>query len=495
MMNFAIYAMVYLGSALMLYNIYGFINYARSLHGQENLKEHNKILYIPIILLIFFLAGYLAIGIFGRPDLMVSSILFGGSIFVFVIYKLIVRITARISEGERLHAELMAAEQSSRAKNVFLASVSHEMRTPLNVIIGLDTLALSEAGLSTDTKYRLEKIGDSAKYLLGLINNILELNNSEIEKPETKKEPFSLGDAVRQVNAIVSTLCADKGLDYSCTVPDNAMGKYIGDEAVVKQSLLCLLDNAVRYTPAPGQVELSIECDHRESGCHELRFTITDTGVGIDRDFLPHVFDAFSREDSTATSSGGSGLGLAVTKGYVENMGGTISVESEKNKGSVFTICLSLPAVAEEEVSIKPYEEISLEQKRILIVEDIPENAEIVADLLEIEGVITAHAPNGKIALDMFRDSELYYYDAILMDLRMPVMDGLTATREIRALRREDAPVVPIIALSANAFETDIRHSLDAGMNAHIAKPADADELYSTIKKYIGLLQAGKMDS
>ena len=489
MIIFAIYAMVYLGSALMVYNIYGFINYARSLRGHEKLEENNKILYIPIILLIFFLAGYLVIGIFGKPDLMVSSILFGGSVFVFVMYKLMVRITAMISEGEHLRAELMAAEKSSRAKNVFLASVSHEMRTPLNVIIGLDTLALGEAELSPDTRYRLEKIGDSAKYLLGIINNILELNNSGTEKLEPKKEPFSLGDAIRQVNAIVSTLCADKRLDYSFTAPDNAMTKYIGDEAMIKQALLCMLDNAVKYTPAPGRVELAIDCAHKENDRHELRFTVTDTGVGIDSDFLPHVFDAFSREDTT---SAGSGLGLTVAKSCVENMGGTVSAKSEKNKGSVFTICLTLQTVPEEEALPEPDTEVTLEGKRILIVEDIPENAEIVSDLLEIEGVIPSHAENGKIAVDMFNGSPLYYYDAVLMDLRMPVMDGLTATREIRALGREDASVIPIIALSANAFETDIRQSLDAGMNAHIAKPADSNELYSTIKRFIALSQSGQ---
>jgi len=489
MISFAIYAMVYLGSALMLYNIYGFIRYARSLRGQKNWEKHNKVLYIPIILLIFFLAGYLAIGIFGKPDIIVSGILFGGSIFVFVIYKLMTLITKRIIEGEHLRAELMAAEESSRAKSDFLSSMSHEMRTPLNVIIGLDSLALGEKDLSPDTRHRLEKIGDSAKYLLGIINNILELNNSETEKLEPKKEQFSLCAAIRQVNAIIGTLCADKGLTYSFTVPDRGECIYIGDELMIKQVLLTLLDNAVKYTDAPGRVELSIDCSPSEGDIRYLQFRVSDTGEGIDSDFLPHVFDAFSREDASATSSGGSGLGLAVAKSYIEHMGGTISVESEKNKGSVFTIILSMPFVAgaDEDPPKQDAEEVTLENKHILIVEDIPENAEIVSDLLEIEDALPEHAENGKIAVDMFSRSPLDYYDAVLMDLRMPVMDGLTATRTIRALDRADAATVPIIALSANAFEKDIQQSLEAGMNAHLAKPADADMLYSTIKKYISM--------
>lgn len=480
--------MVYLGSALMIYNICGFINFARSLRGQKTWEKHNKILYIPIALLILFFIGYLAVGIFGKPDLIVSGILFGGSIFVFVMYKLMTHITEMISEGELIHARLMAAEESNRAKNDFLASVSHEMRTPMNVIIGLDTVALSEPELSPDTRHRLEKIGESAKYLLGLINNILDLNNDEIHEIEIKNEPFSLSDALRQVNAIVSSLCEEKGLSYTFDYSENFEGIYLGDETIIKQILLALLDNAVKYTDRSGSVKLALDCAASDESTKNIRFTISDTGKGIDSNFLPHIFDVFAREDQSATGGGGTGIGLAVTKEYIDRMGGSISVTSEKNKGTVFTVTLPMTVVQEESLpQIEETEDVTLEGRRVLIVEDIPENAEIVADLLELEGAESEHAENGKIGVDMFRKSTLGYYDAVLMDLRMPIMDGITATREIRSSDREDAASVPIIALSANAFETDIKKSLDAGMNAHLAKPADADQLYATIKKFISL--------
>ena len=490
MIRFVTSAMVFLGSLLMIYNIYGFIRFARSIRTKKGWDANNKILYIPIFLLIFFLLGYIAVGFFGDPDLIVSGILFGGSIFVFVIYLLLTKITDRVSESQHLEAQLMAAEQSSRVKSEFLASMSHEMRTPLNVIIGLDTVALSEPDLSPDTRHRLEKIGESAKYLLGLINNILSLNSSENDKIELKKEAFPLSDAVRQINALTSSMCAGKGLSYKFSAADDVDGSYIGDETVIKQVIFAMLDNAVKYTNAPGAVELSIDCVSEANNIRNIRFTVSDTGIGMDREFLQHVFDAFTREDASTTGSGGSGLGLAVAKRHIEDMGGTITAESEKNKGSVFTFTLPLEHIETgEEPQPDEGDEVTLEGKRILIVEDMPENAEIVADLLELEDAETEHAENGKIAVDMFSASPVGYYDAVLMDLRMPVMDGLTATREIRALDRADAASVPIIALSANAFETDINQSLAAGMNAHLAKPADAVQLYSTIKKFIALLQ------
>ncbi|MBR3538437.1 MAG: response regulator, partial [Eubacterium sp.] len=208
-----------------------------------------------------------------------------------------------------------------------------------------------------------------------------------------------------------------------------------------------------------------------------------DTGIGMDEEFISHVFDAFSKEDEGITNRfGGSGLGLSVTKKAVDLMGGSINVESKKGKGSSFTVTLPF-RITEKKAPVLPQkEESNLEGKKILIVEDLPENAEIVADLLELEGVETEHAENGQVALEMFRNRDAGYYDAILMDLRMPVMDGLTATREIRALTRPDAKTIPIIALTANAFDSDIKASLSAGMNVHLAKPTDADLLYLTLK-------------
>ena len=488
MVNFFIYAMVYLGSALMVYNIIGFIRFARYIKGLKHWGKENRILYIPIVLLILFLIGYLVVGIFGSPDLIVSGILFGGSIFVFIIHLLLFGIARRIVKAERMEAQLMAAEESNRAKNDFLASISHEMRTPLNVILGLDTIALGQPGVPEQTKESLRKIGLSASHLLGLINNILDINRIETGKLVVHRQEFSLSDVLDQIGSIIETLGADKGLTYAESGRAQCAGRYVGDAMLVKQVLIALLDNAVKYTDAPGRVELKIASSTGPDGATLLRFDVVDTGVGMDPSFIPKVFDVFSREDTGSTSRhGGCGLGLAVTKKTVDLLGGEISVKSEKNVGSTFTVVLPFKKLAEETVPEGKEQALkSLSGRRVLIVEDIPENAEIVADLLDLEEVQTDHAENGRIGVEMFEKSPPGYYDAILMDLRMPVMDGLSAARAIRELSRPDAQEIPIIALTANAFANDIKQTMEAGMNAHLAKPADSDMLYDTLKKYIG---------
>ncbi|MGI6014473.1 MAG: ATP-binding protein [Oscillospiraceae bacterium] len=484
-MEFVIYGLIYLGSALMIYNIIGFIRFARMMKSQGGWTRENKILYIPIILLAFFLAGYLAVGIFGKPDFIISGILFGGSVFVFVMYLLLDRIAKRILENERLEAQLMAAKESNRAKTVFLSGISHEMRTPLNVILGLNTLSLNDPSLSDETRSRTEKINQSAQQLLGIVNNILDLNSLETGEFLIKKDAFSLLDLIGQVSAITNDRCAEKGLDYRRDIAPGVCEGWIGDDMRLKQILLTLLDNAVKYTDAPGQVVLKVRQNDARDGSKALVFAVEDSGTGIDPEFLSRIFDLFAKEDTSTTSShGGSGLGLAVTKRIVDFLGGTIRVESEKGVGSVFTVAIPmetapLPREKEEEPAA------SLEGKRILIVEDVPENAEIVADLLELEGAQSEHAENGKIALDMFVARDPGYYDAILMDLRMPVMDGITAAKEIRRSKKADAADIPIIALTANAFESDVKESLGAGMNAHLSKPTDSEKMYATLKKYI----------
>ena len=485
MIRYLIYGMIYFGAALMIVNIYGFIQFARFVRGKTGWSD--KVLYIPIVLLILFFIGYVSIALFGHPDLIVAGILFGGSIFVFIIYRLLGSITRKVMENERLKSELRATEESNRAKTSFLSSISHEMRTPMNVILGLDNLALRNENLQDETRQQLEKIGLSAQHLMGLINNILDLNRIETGRLTIKNLEFSLKEAMLQVDAIISTLCEKKGLDYECVIPDEAAARYIGDETELTEVLISVLDNAVKYTEAPGSVRFELEILPEDSSRHMCRFTISDTGVGIDPEFLPKIFDAFSQEDSSSTNQfGGSGLSLAVTKKAVELLGGTITAESTKGKGTVFVISVPLLYVGEEKIVREDEGGIeTLEGRRILIVEDIPENAEIVADLLELEGVETEHAENGLIGVKMMEQSEPGYYDAILMDLRMPVMDGIEAAGKIRALSRPDAGTIPIIALTANAFESDVKASLNAGMNSHLAKPADAELLYDTLKQLI----------
>ena len=501
---------IFLGSALMVYNICGFVRFSREVRRREVSNKQNGILYFPIVLLVLFLLGYLIVGLFGKPDLVMAGILFGGSIFVYIMYRLLDNITRRIIEQEKLKAELLAAEESSRMKAELLASVSHEMRTPMNIIMGLDRLALKNPNISAETRDQLEKIGRSGEHLIGLINNILDLNSIEKGELAAGEELFTLSDVLCQINAMTATLCEEKGLEYETGVDEDARGRYQGDGMMLKQVLLGVLDNAVKYTDVPGKVSLDVRALPAEGPARPIRFTVRDTGIGIDREFLPKIFELFAQEDSSSTSRfGGSGLGLPLVKKKIELLGGEILVESEKGKGTVFTITVPLrPAegpqpeqdqtAAAQRLEPKapenpgagadtevPEETELLPGYRIMIVEDVPENAEIVQDLLELEGAETEHAENGKIALDMFSEAEEYHYDAILMDLRMPVMDGLEAARRIRALERKDAGSVPILALTANISEEDMRKSRDAGMDAHLGKPTDADALYAALRERV----------
>ena len=491
MLNLVIHAMVYLGSTLMVYNIYGFVRFARNVQGNDDWGRDRRILYIPIILLVFFLLGYLIVGVLGNPDIVMAGILFGGSIFVSIMYHLLDRITKKIVENERLAAELMVAERSNEVKTEFLAMISHEMHTPMNVILGLDELALKDQGVPNQTREKLEKIGLSAQHLLGLINNILDLSQMESKTRALRQGEFSLSNAVSQVSVITQTLCEEKGLEYKLSVAEDAKDSCMGDEMRVKNVLLSILDNAVKFTDPPGAVSFSVEVESVTEGSQSLRFVIADTGIGMSPDFIPNMFDTFSQEDGSSTNRrGGSGLSMAVAKQTVEAMGGSIAVSSTKGVGSTFTVVVTMAVVQHEEAKPHPVEPKgtgvqSLEGKRVLIVEDQDANAEIVADLLELEGVESERAENGQVAVDMVKASDLEYYDAILMDLRMPVMDGLTATKQIRSLSREDAKTIPIIALTANAFQSDVQQSLDAGMNAHLAKPTDVDLMYRTLKEHM----------
>lgn len=486
MFQWLIYGMIYLGSALMVYNIYGFVRFAADIRSRESKKTDVRVLYVPVALLVLFLLGYLAVGLFGKPDLIVAGILFGGSIFVFVMYRLLSRITKRIIENSKLAAELAAAESSSRTSSRLLASISHEMRTPMNVILGLDDLALKRPDLPSDTREQLEKIGISGRQLLRLINNVLDIQSYESGELTARQLRFSLAAMLEEICGVLSSQCKEKGLTWRMTAPEEPMGSYLGDELLIKQVMMNLLFNAVKFTDAPGTVSLTV-CRMSRGEKVDLRFTVEDTGIGMSEEFLARIYRPFSKEDDTAmTAHGGSGLGLTNARNKVEVMGGFISVTSRKGSGTTFTVTIPVLPCAEETVpEASPSEPVELEGRRILIVEDIEENAEIVADLLDLEGALSDHAENGQVAVDMFRSAEPGTYDAILMDLRMPVMDGLEATRQIRAMDRPDAASVPIIALTANAFDSDVRQSLDAGMNAHLAKPSDAETLYAALKHWI----------
>ena len=527
-------------------------------------------------------------------------------------------------KSKALSDALGIAEEANKAKTVFLSNMSHEIRTPMNAIIGLDSIALNDPDISDKTRDHLEKIGSSARHLLSLINDILDVSRIESGKMVLKNEDFSFSKFLEQINSIVSTQCAEKDLRYNCSVSEELDDYYVGDSMKLRQILINILGNAVKFTPEGGEVSFKIDKIGGFSGRTTLSFEVADTGIGMDPEFIPKIFEQFSQEHSSRTNRYGStGLGMAITKSLVEMMNGNIEVASEKGKGTTFTVTVTLmdssmkneseesgefgpkdlsvlvvdddPVACEhavlvlkkagidcesvesgqealEKVKLRhirrdPYNLIlvdwkmpemdgvetsrrirdiignesaiiiltaynwddvidealaagvdsfvpkplfaatvmeefnrsakkkraesetagkaELEGRRILLAEDMQVNAEIMKQVLLMKGIVSEHAVNGKVALDMFSASEPGYYDAVLMDMRMPEMDGLEATRKIRELDREDAKSVPIIALTANAFDEDVEHSIMAGLNAHLSKPVEPGILFETLESLI----------
>ena len=524
---------------------------------------------------------------------------------------------------EALQDALASAEHANRAKSAFLSNMSHEIRTPMNAIIGLNNIAMNDPTASDRVKEYLEKIGASAQHLLGIINDILDMSRIESGRMTIKQEEFSFSKGLEQVNTMISGQCRDKGLTYDCQIAGQVDDYYIGDIMKLKQVLINILGNAVKFTPEGGSVHLLIEEGPRLDRKATLRFVISDTGIGMSKEYLPHIFEAFSQEDSSSTSQYGStGLGMPITKSIVELMNGHIEVESEKGKGSVFTVTVTLgesdrQSVGTEEGDLDPHElsvlvidddhvalehaEIILGQvgigcetaesgwegvdkvrirhgrredydlilidwrmpemdgvettrqirsivgndtpiiiltsfnwdditeeakaagvdtfvakplfagtvmeefreafrrknellerktadlkgKRVLLAEDVPVNAEIILMVLSMQEMEVDLAENGRIAVELFENHEPGHYDAILMDMRMPEMDGLEAARHIRSMDRPDARSVPIIALTANAFDEDVQRSMQAGLNAHLSKPVEPEALFETLESLI----------
>ena len=529
-----------------------------------------------------------------------------------------------VAKSEALAEALTSAEEANKAKTSFLSSMSHEIRTPLNAIIGLGTLALRDEHLADRTRDYLQKIGDSARHLLELINDILDMSRIESGRLVLRREVFSLSGMLEQINTMVMAQCRDKGLQYDCRMLNQVDASYIGDDMKLKEVLINILSNAIKFTDAPGSVTLTVERTVAFEDQSTLRFCIKDTGIGMDQAFIPKIFDAFSQEDgSHKTKYGSTGLGMAITKRIVEMMNGSIGVESEKGVGTEFAVTVTLrncdqkggaresaidpqamyvlvvddDTIAAEharmvldEVGIRadvaasgeealrmmevqhlkhrPYnlvlmdwhmpgmngleasaeirkqydsettvvvltaynwddiqeeahrvgvdsfltkplfaanvieefehiarrnnmslfkekQRADLTGRRVLLAEDMEINAEIMMDILEMEGIVADHAENGKIAVEMFEDSAVGAYAAILMDVRMPEMDGLEAAAAIRAMSRPDAKRIPIIALTANAFDEDVQRSLQAGMNAHLTKPIEPNNLYQALGELI----------
>ena len=329
-----------------------------------------------------------------------------------------------------------------------------------------------------------------------------------------KDEELSFRELLEQINVMVNSQCVDKGLQFDCKIIGRTEDYYVGDDTKLKQVLLNILGNAVKFTKAPGLVTFTIEQAACFENHHSLRFIISDTGIGMSKDYIPKIFEAFSQEEEGYSNKlGSTGLGMAITKSIITMMNGDIKVESEQGVGSTFTVTVTLNAssrsakadespalsdgafaAAADETRDSPLSN-GLAGSLMLVVEDMEINAEILMSLLEMEEIrseraengqvavdmFSEHPENGQVAVDMFSEHPAGYYDAILMDVRMPVMDGLEATRTIRSLNRPDAKSIPIIAMTANAFDEDVRQSLQAGMNAHLSKPVEPERLYETL--------------
>lgn len=385
--------------------------------------------------------------------------------------------------NQQLHAALKQARAANEAKNRFLANMSHDLRTPMNAILGLTELSLDLTD-NDELLDNLTKIKMSGKYLLSILNDILDMNKIESRKLVLSPEPYAYMDFINNITNIIKPLCDEKNITLEMNPLEDGPTVLV-DKTKFEQVFFNVFSNAVKYTPVGGHIEHYTEIIRTDDKITSFACHIIDNGCGMSEEFLQHAFEPFSREVQSGYSGvQGTGLGLSIAKSIIETMGGRIEVKSKLGKGTeviIYSQFKLAAAVSPDEQKKMVFDETKLDGLRVLLVEDHPLNQTVAKKLLERKNMSVTVANNGKIGVDEFAASPIKYYDVILMDVRMPVMDGLTAAKAIRALDRADAKTIPIIAMTANAYAEDRKASLAAGMNAHLAKPIEPEQLYKAI--------------
>ena len=387
--------------------------------------------------------------------------------------------------------DIVADLRQAQDGHSLLLDMSHDIRTPMNAIIGITSLIRHDAGNKAKVIEYADKIDISSQHLLGIINDVLDMSKIEAGKTVFKYSDFSILDLVQELNTIFHTQIYEKQQTLTI-IKENIQHEWVnGDQVHLIQIFSNLLSNAVKYTQEGGEIQFFVEeCETKSSVYAKYRFLVSDNGMGMSADFKDTIFDAFTRAESSITNKiQGTGLGMAITKNLVEAMGGTIDVESELGQGSCFEVLMDLKIAEDRTVALAAQEDTDeqdgniLQGMRFLCAEDNELNAEILTELLKIEGAECIICENGERVLEAFEQSAPGDYDMILMDVQMPVMNGYDATRAIRRSTHELAKTIPIIAMTANAFSEDIQYSLAAGMNAHISKPVDMKTLEKTIRR------------
>lgn len=395
------------------------------------------------------------------------------------------------AQRERLYYALMDARHVNQEKNEFLERMSHEIRTPMNSIIGLTYLTKENVSNEKQVLENLDKISRSAHFLLSFVDDILNLSQIESGNVAMIQQDVEFENFLAGLVRETKKRADEKEISFALEKRGAFDREYCFDADKLSKALLNILRNAVKYTPPEGNVDFIVERLHDTKEDATIRFEIRDNGVGIDETFLPYIFDPFEQEEGHGTTlNGGTGLGLSISRNIIEFMGGRIDAYSEKGKGSTFVITVTLQKVEDCEASLRKQSksenmEYDFTGKRALLVEDNEVNIEITRNILTHKNLEVDVAVNGEEGVARYLEHEPGYYDVILMDIRMPVMDGLTATRKIRESDHADSKKIPIVAMTANVFEEDVRKSFEAGMDAHLSKPVDIRQMYFVLDSMI----------